>query len=381
MKRLFTLTVLATALAFAGSASAAIGWAGNVWPNHGANVVPTGDLSCYVQVWKDGVTPGEGQGAGIEVQCDVVTANGSWVIPASYLGEVGNNDEYTVVIPQAYIVGSSYVQVWFKVHDTTDDTWYDTTADQAGNPAPQTYTVVDVLPNDIDVTFRICMSGEPFTGGPCVVGSAPEINSWGSGVPMTQIDGDYFEVVVTFLAGGNPSFEYKYQKDGCSVWEGAPNRLVTLPTDGTASVVLPVDSWNNLPMGCGLGDVLDEDKTVCFRVCMDQIENTGDVCVIGSTDYLTNWSTGVPAIDIGGGLYQACVTFPAGIAIPLPVEYKFKKDGCSTWESVGNRTVTIDDSLDAVTYITVNWDDNTFGMCEVIGTEESSWGAIKSLHK
>jgi len=381
MKRLIMLTAFVTALALAGSASAAIGWAGNVWPNSGASVVPTEDLNCYVQVWKDGVTPGEGQGAGIEVQCDVVTANGSWTLAAGYQGEVGNNDEYTVAIPQAYIVGSSYVQVWFKVHDTTDDTWYEGTNDQAGVAPPQTYTVVDVLPNDVDVLFRICMSGEPFTGGPCVVGSASEINSWGAGVAMTQVDGDYFEVIVTFLAGHNPSFEYKYQKDGCSVWEGAANRPVTLPTDGTTYVELPVDSWNNLPMGCGLGNILEEDKVVCFRVCMDGIENTGDVCVIGSTDYLTNWGTGVPAIDIGGGLFQACVTFPAGIAIPLPVEFKFKKDGCSTWESVGNRTITVDNTLEGMTISTVNWDDNEFGMCEVIGTEESSWGSIKTLHK
>ncbi|HSG29666.1 MAG TPA: hypothetical protein VLA34_14385 [Candidatus Krumholzibacterium sp.] len=381
MKRLVMLTVCLVALSFAGNAMATIGWAGNVWPNSGANVVPTDDLNCYVQVWKDGVTNAPGQGADIEVFCDVTTDSGFWTLACTYQGEVGSNDEYTVAIPQAYIVGSGTVQVQFNVHDLTDDTWFTSTNDQAGNPAPQIYNVVDVLPNDIDVKFQICMSGEAYTGGPCVVGSAVEINSWGAGVAMTQIDGDLYEVVVTFLAGHNPSFEYKYQKDGCSAWESVPNRLVTLPTDGTTAVDLPLDSWNNLPMGCGVGEVLAQDTGVTFYICMDGIENTGGVCLIGSTEYLTDWGAGVPMADIGGGYYLVGINFPAGIAVPLPVEFKFKKDGCATWESVGNRLLTVDNDLPSGTEIFVNWDDNTTGSCEVIGTEDSTWGKIKKLHK
>ncbi len=53
-------------------------------------------------------------------------------------------------------------------------------------------------------------------------------------------------------AGGNPSFEYKYRKDGCSTWESVGNRLVTLPTDGTLlsldrlSGLVASDQANNL---------------------------------------------------------------------------------------------------------------------------------------
>ena len=78
MKKLVMLTVCLVALSIAGNAMATIGWAGNVWPNNGANVVPTEDLNCYVQVWKEGVTPGAGAGADIEGFCDVTTDNGFW---------------------------------------------------------------------------------------------------------------------------------------------------------------------------------------------------------------------------------------------------------------------------------------------------------------
>jgi hypothetical protein len=40
------------------------------------------------------------------------------------------------------------------------------------------------------------------------------------------------------MAGGNPSFEYKYKKDGCTDWEWVGNRAVTLPTDGSSGSIL-----------------------------------------------------------------------------------------------------------------------------------------------
>ena len=42
MKRMLMLTIVMLAVATAGSALATIDWAGNVWPNSGASVVPTG---------------------------------------------------------------------------------------------------------------------------------------------------------------------------------------------------------------------------------------------------------------------------------------------------------------------------------------------------
>ena len=48
------------------------------------------------------------------------------------------------------------------------------------------------------------------------------------------------------------------------------------------------------------GDVLEEDKQVCFEVCLGPtIDNTGNVCVIGSIPELTEWTDGVPLVAQG----------------------------------------------------------------------------------
>ncbi len=382
MKRLLTLAAAALCLtALASPAPATIGWAGNVWPNSGASVVPTGPVDCYVQVWKGGVTDAEGQGAGIEVVCDMTNDIGGLLTTiADYNSDIGNNDEYTTQIPQSLLLGAAWVEIHFKAHDLTDDTWYEGTNDQAGNPPPQRYNVSDVLPNPVDVTFTLCMSGTATTGAPCVIGSAPEIGAWGAGVPMTNVGGELWAVTVTFAAGSNPSFEYKYRKDDCTTWEGTDNRAVTLPTDGTTVVDLAADSWEFQPIGCGLGDVLLYDRTVCFQVCLSGVETTGEVCVIGSAPQLGSWVTGVTMGMIGPSLYQACVVFPAGTAVPLAVEYKFRKDGCDTWESVGNRTVMVSqDSPDEQT-LSDGWDDGPFD-CTPVAAEPTTWGSVKGMYR
>jgi hypothetical protein len=385
MKRaLMTLAALAAFVCLAGPAMAVIGWAGNVWPNSGTDVVPTGPVAVYAQVWKDGVTPGEGQGAGIEAFCDM-SADGGTVttVAMTYNGEVGNNDEYTVDIPQSMLIGAGYVEVHVKFHDTTDDTWWVDVNDQADNPPPQRYNVVDVLPVDIDVTFTLCMSGVATTGAPCVIGSAPEIGSWTTGVTMAPEGShpDLWVVTVTFAAGGNPSFEYKYKKDDCTTWEDPQgNRPVTLPTDGTDTVVLPPDSWTSLPIGCGLGEVLDADRELCLQVCLEGVDNSGGVCVTGSLDALTNWGNGVPMIMIGPDLYQACVVVEAGTPIPLTVEYKFKKDDCNTWEGTANRSTVVDNSVPGEQTLTSTWEDGP-GSCSPVPTDPATWGVLKSLYR
>lgn len=380
MRRLLLL-VLAVALT-AGAAQAEIGWAGNAYPNHGHDIVPSGDDQFVVaQVYKDGVTTEPGQGPDITADLIYdVDGTGAVTIPMTYNTDIGNNDEYIGFIPGSALMGATYVDVTVIFHDLADGTDFEITGDQEGNPPPLRYDIVPALPNDIAVTFTLCMSGEPFTAAPCVIGSDPVIGEWNDGVPMNQVDGDLWEVTVTFPAGSNPSFNYKYKKDDCTVWEDVGDRPVTLPQDGTTTVALDPDSWNNLPMGCGLGDVLAEPVTVCFQVCMDGIDHTGDVCVIGGIDALGNWTDGVVMHEIGPMLYQKCIVIPAGQAVPLDIEYKFKKDGCETWESIsGNRMVTI--TADGPTAITAthNWDDNPDGTCQPVATEPQSWSTVKGL--
>ncbi|MFH2051309.1 MAG: carbohydrate-binding module family 20 domain-containing protein [bacterium] len=381
MKKLFTLAVLAMIVAMAGNAMAVIGWAGNVWPNSGANVTPVSPVDVYAQVWKAGVTDAAGQGA--DIMADMVITNdigGSDFATLTYLGDVGSNDEYTAQIPVSMLVGASWVEIDITFLDLSDGTGFYPVADQAGNPGPQRYNVINVLPNDVDVSFQICLSGAGTMGDVCVIGSAAEIGAWGTGVNLTNVSGDLWEGTVTFLAGSNPYFEYKYKKDGCATWEGAPNRPVTLPTDGTTAVALPADSWDNLPMGCGMGTTLEEDKVVCIQVCLSETTTTGGVCVTGGLAELTNWGNGMPMTMIGPSLYQACLVFSAGQPIPLSFEFKFRKDGCETWESVANRSFTVDNSLPYESLVTYGWDDGGIN-CGPVDTEDSSWGSLKSMFR
>ncbi len=381
MKKLVTLAVAAVLVAAAGSAFGAIGWAGNVWPNSGASITPTAAVDVYAQVWKSGVTDAAGQGA--DLSADMVITNdigGSLTVAMSYHGDVGSNDEYTAQIPTAMIVGAAWVEVDITFHDLSDATDYSGLNDQAGNAAPQHYVVTNVLPVDVDVTFTVCLSGATTAGDVCVIGSDPAIGTWGTGVPLTNVSGDLWSGTVTFPAGGNPSFEYKYMKDGCTTWEGAGNRPVTLPTDGTASVDLAADSWDNQPMGCGMGTTLTEDKVLCIQVCVAPVGTNGGVCVTGNLPELTVWGTGAAMTPIAGDLYQACLVFPAGTAVPVNLEFKFRKDGCDTWESVGNRTFSLDDGTPTETTLTYGWDDGE-NICSAVPTDDESWGSLKSLYR
>jgi hypothetical protein len=381
VKKLLPILMVLALLGVSTNAHAVIGWAGNVYPNDGAGITDAANVTVYAQVWKGGVTDAAGQGADIAgtlyYQTDLMGAQAT--VAMTYNTDVGSNDEYKADIPQAALSGASWVDVTVIFDDLSDATSFEVVGDQNGTPPLLRYNITSVLPNDIDVTFQLCMSGEPVVAGtPCVIGSASEIGTWVTGVPMNNVSGELYEVTVTFLQGSNPSFEYKYQDNNCTNWESIGNRLVTLPTDGTTTVALATDSWNDNPIACGLGNTLTEDKEICFQVCMDGVENTGGVCLTGAGALFTNWSQpGISMNSLGGGLYQACVTYPAGMAVPLNQEFKFQKDDCGTWESVGNRVFVIDDSLLPTQTATYVWDDGT-GFCTPIPNEINSWGAFKA---
>lgn len=380
MKKLTTLALtLSVLMLFGANAYAAIGWAGNVYPNSGDNIAPTGDISVYAQVYKDLCTDGAGACADLSAQMfyQSDTMGAQVALPMVYLGEVGSNDEYTANIPQADILGATYVDVTVIFSDASDGSTFEITGDQNGTPPLLRYNITNTLPNDVDVTFSVCMSGTPTVGDVCVIGSAAEIGAWGTGVNMVNVGGELWEVTVTFPQGAAPGFEYKFKKDGCADWEGVGNRAVLLPTDGTTAVTLATDSYNNAPIACGLGSNLEEDKIVCLQVCMAGVPSAGGVCAVGSIPELDNWGVGTAMTHLGADLWQVCLTFPAGMPIPLSVEYKFKKDDCGTWESVGNRTFVVDNTSPAEQTIFNTWDDGT-GVCQPVATEETSFGSVKA---
>ncbi len=373
MKKLLMIALCALVLTAAGSAFATIDWAGNVWPADNANVVPTGPVDVYAQVYKAGVTDGAGQGADLSAvlnyTIDYVTFG---QVAMTYNADIGNNDEYTGQIPQSALLGETIIYLEVVFTDATDGSTF--------NVPFLGYNIVDVLPNDITVSFTMCLGVDTSTGDVCVIGDAAEIGAWGTGVTMTDGGGGLYTVDVVFAAGGNPTFEYKYQKDACSAWEGVGNRVVTLPTDGSTNVVLAPDGWDNQPVGCGLGDVLTEDKIVCFQICLTGVGTTGAVCAVGNIPELDSWGTGISTDEIATDLYQACIILPAGSAMPINIEYKFKKDDCAAWESVGNRLLTIDNSSPASQTTTNTWDDGP-GACDPGAVENSAWGTQKGMYR
>jgi hypothetical protein len=370
---------LLAALGFAGNAQAAIGWAGNVWPLHGSLQVPTGPVTVYAQAWKGGVTDMAGQGGLISAELFYKTDLVGTESPVAmvYQGDVGGNDEYKGDVPQSALAGAAWVEVRVVFTDLSDNTTYTSVADQNGQGPPQRFNITNVLPNAVNVTFTMCMSGTATTGAPCVIGNAAPIGNWGTGANMTNVSGELYNVTITFPAGSNPAFEYKYKADGCTNWEGVGNRLVVLPTDGTTAVTLAPDSYNNAPLGCNLAP-LNADKQVCYRLCMTGVTAPA-VCVIGSGSQLTSWGAGVPMTQIGTDLFEACVTYLAGTPIQN-VEFKFKKDDCNTWESVGNRTLTVDNSSPATQTLTNSW-DNGAGSCSPVDARRSTWGKLKSIYR
>ena len=86
---------------------AALGWVGNMFPAGGSTTTVTvpATFSAYISVYKNGVTPGGGQGANITCSLYWATVpffGGTWTnittTAMSYIGEEGNNDRYQASI-------------------------------------------------------------------------------------------------------------------------------------------------------------------------------------------------------------------------------------------------------------------------------------------
>jgi hypothetical protein len=127
------------------------------------------------------------------------------------------------------------------------------------------------------------------------------------------------------------------------------------------------------------------DVTVKFRLCLsDGAETTGDVCVTGDHNELTNWGNGIlmftPCPGPSPKYYEVEVLFPAG-SNPA-VLYKYRKDGCNTWEGNGNHTFVIDDSSSHQVLPIDGW-EYVSPDCPPCPTavESTTWGKIKALYR
>jgi hypothetical protein len=245
MNRFASIVAALLLVAMASTAMGNIGWAGNIWPNHGTPYTTNDNIDVYVQVWKDGCTGPAGPCADLSAtlyyRC---TGDPSFIsLPMPYFGVNGNNDEFSATIPNTH--GCTEVEFYVEVVDAEDgETLYP--QDQAGNNPNFFLPITAVTAQDVQVTFQLCIS-EGSTGGVCVTGSAPELTGWSQpgvtmGQPCPAVSPNLYEVTITFAAGSNPYVEYKYQKDDCATWDCDPNHNFTIDDSGP-SQTLGIDAW------------------------------------------------------------------------------------------------------------------------------------------
>ena len=242
MRFVSVLMAAALVIAFASSAMGAIGWAGNIWPCNGHAYTSNDNIGVYVQVWKDGCTPGAGACADIQAflsyRCQ---GDPDFIeVPMTYNVDVGNNDEYTGTIPAG--TACTTIEFFVRVVDVTDNnTWYP--QDQCGNNPNFFLPIAQVTSQDVTVRFHLCLTSAFETSGDvCVTGGHAALTNWGSGVPMSLTCPKLYQVDVLFPAGSNPYVEYKYRKDGCATWENGGNHSFMI-NDSSAFQDLWIDGW------------------------------------------------------------------------------------------------------------------------------------------
>ncbi|HER43027.1 MAG TPA: hypothetical protein ENO08_01035 [Candidatus Eisenbacteria bacterium] len=149
---------------------------------------------------------------------------------------------------------------------------------------------------------------------------------------------------------------------------------------------------NDPPFVLNITAALGQNVMVYFRICLppegdpDYDPAPGGVCVTGSASELTSWGDGVamtqPCPGSSALYYEVGILFAEG-GNPA-IEYKYRKNDCVNWESAGNRMVTIDDSDPTFIIPWVDhWNNYVGDDCPLcgIGTEESTWGAVKKIHR
>lgn len=234
----------------------AIGYCGDIFPCNGATYTSVDDISVYVQVWKDGCTSASATEPCPDIEATLFyrcAGGGAFTeVPMTYNVDVGNNDEFTGIIPAGH--GCDTVEYYVRVVDTVDpDTCYG--GDQCGNVPNFFLPITEVTSQDVTVRFHMCLtSGIETSGNVCIVGGHPALGNWTNGVVMSlscpSQDPKLYQVDVLFPAGSNPYIEYKYQKDDCVTWEGTGNHSFTIDDTDPFHELPYVDGWEYIEPDC-----------------------------------------------------------------------------------------------------------------------------------
>lgn len=249
MKRSAIVLLAGLMLLALSSSAMAIGWCGDHYPNSGTSFTPADNITVYAKIWEPGVTDQVGQGVGVTATLNwrCVGDPGFTSIAMSYLGDSGDNDEYTATIPGGHGCGEIECYVEFQYDDGIDPVEYCYAPDQNGHPTNHFYPISG-LSQDVTVTFHLCLTeGIDSFFDVCVTGNRPELTNWSSpGVLMhlscPEVSPKLYEVDVTFPAGSSDYVEYKYQKDDCTTWDCDPNHSFIID-DLAPTMDLWIDVW------------------------------------------------------------------------------------------------------------------------------------------
>ncbi|HMM12429.1 MAG TPA: alpha-amylase family glycosyl hydrolase, partial [Bacteroidales bacterium] len=216
-----------------------IGWANLQWPPTG-NIQPGQEFMVYAQVYADGITNLPGQASGMQAWIGYSSTNtdpAGWTNwhAASYLGDVGNNDEYSFNLggvinnegtyyyaSRFSLNGQPYVYGGYSSggggfwNGTTNNSGTLTIA-QTPQTFPVTFTVIDGTQSYTDIRFK------------------GQMTSWNT-MAMTQSPPHTWTITLNLNPG---SYEWGViQHDGSpdGVWliQG-PNLVVHVAADGTVS--------------------------------------------------------------------------------------------------------------------------------------------------
>ena len=78
-------------------------------------------------------------------------------------------------------------------------------------------------------------------------------------------------------------------------------------------------------------------------------------------------------------LFTWAIAFPVGMEVPRTIEYLFKKDGCSTWESIPVRSFVIDNGSPTNQIFASAWNNGSW-QCSTVPVDSRTWSTVKLLY-
>jgi len=325
-----------------------IGWA-NLESPATANITTLGSVDVFAQAWVDGVTNASGQGSGISAWIGYNSANtnpNTWTnwIPAAYVTDVGNNDQYKASLsglPEGTYYYASRFQnqlgtYYYGGYDEGGGGAWDGVTNVSGvltvsippttigwcnlnNPSSGTITTVD----EFDVYGQIWIDGVTNPAGQaegvsCWIGYSTENtnpNTWTNWVAASYVadqdNNDVYKGTLSGLAAGSYYYATRFQRNagdyyyggfsmgGGGFWQVSVNVSGELTVDSPPTDI----TWCNLQFPATANVQTFNSTDVYAQIYIDGVTNfpgqgEGITCWIGCSNENTNpntWTNWIPA--------------------------------------------------------------------------------------